>query len=198
MKPQNKIAIQIIINITVISMLFIASACNSKTDSIKDDLTINSKDRLVDSLLKPLDSLITQKMDESGIVGLGAAIIVDKKLVWIKGFGYADRENKTPFTVNTIMNVASISKTFTGVALMKAVEEGLVSLDEDINTYLPFKVINPYFPDKKITLRHLATHTSGLADDYEVYDKSYHYGDEIPEDLGEFLENYFTPKGKHY
>ncbi len=198
MKPQNKIVKQIIINITVIAMLFITSACNSNKDSIKDDLTIKSKISLVDSLLKPLDSLITKKMDESGIVGLGAAVFVNKELVWMKGFGYADRENKTPFTINTIMNVASISKTFVGVSIMQAVEDGLVSLDEDINTYLPFKIVNPYFPNEKITLRNLATHTSSLADDYEVYNKSYHYGNEIPEDLGSFLKNYYTPNGKHY
>jgi len=152
----------------------------------------------IESTMHPIDNFITQKMDESGIVGLGAAIFVDKELVWIKGFGYADRENKIPFTPNTIMNIASISKTFTGVSIMHAVENGLVSLDEDINTYLPFKVVNPYFPNEKISLRHLATHTSGLADDYDVYDKSYHYGDDSPEDLGDFLKNYYTPNGKHY
>lgn len=151
-----------------------------------------------ESTMSPIDSFIEKKMRESGIIGLGAAIIVNQELVWIKGFGYADRENKIPFTPNTIMNIASISKVFTGVSIMHAVEDGLVSLDEDINTYLPFKIVNPYFPNEKITLRNLATHTSGLADDYEVYNKSYHYGDDSPEDLGEFLKNYYTPNGKYY
>lgn len=157
-----------------------------------------SKDIDIQNIMKPIDSFISQKMDESGVVGLGAAIIINKELVWIKGYGYADKQSKTLFTPNTIMCIASISKTFTGALLMCAVEDELLSLDEDINTYLPFKVINPFFPNEKITLRHLATHTSGLADDYDIYDKTYHYGDEKPESLGSFLKNYFVPDGKHY
>jgi len=138
-------------------------------------------------------------MKELGIVGMAAAIIIDKKLVKAQGYGYAERENRIPFTATTIMNIASISKTFTGVCIMKAVEEGKVSLDEDINMYLPFKVINPNFPTEKITLRHLSTHTSGLADRDPFYsDSTYFYSGAKPEPLDEFLKNYFIPGGKHY
>ena len=148
---------------------------------------------------KHIDSLVQDKLRSKGLVGIGAAIIIDKKLLWTKGYGFADRENKLPFTANTIMNIGSISKTFTGVCLMKAVENGKVSLDEDINSYLPFKVINPNFPNEKITLRHLATHTSGLADRYPFYsDSTYFYGGAKPELLGEFLRNYFLPGGRYY
>lgn len=147
---------------------------------------------------EPLDQLIEQKMTESGIVGIGAAVIVDKKVVWSKGFGYADKESKKPFTVDTVMNIGSIAKNFTGVCLLKAVEEGKLSLDEDINKYLPFKVVNPYFPDAKITLRDLATHSSSLADRNPFYGDSYNYKGGPDEELGSFLKNYFTPEGKYY
>jgi CubicO group peptidase (beta-lactamase class C family) len=96
------------------------------------------------------------------------------------------------------MNIGSISKTFTGVALMRAVQEGKLSLDEDVNRYLPFKVANPHFPEERITLRQLATHTSGITDRSPVYEGTYHYGGDSPEPLGEFLRNYFTPGGKYY
>ncbi len=146
-----------------------------------------------------IDSFIENKMKETGIVGIGVSIIIDKKVAWTNGYGYADKENKIPFTTSTIMNIASISKTFTGLCIMKAVEEGKVSLDEDINKYLPFKVINPNFPNDKITLRHLATHTSGLADRYPFYtDSTYFYGGSKPEPLGEFLKNYFVQGGRYY
>ena len=145
-----------------------------------------------------IDSIIEKKMSESGTVGLGAAIIVDKKVVWIKAYGYADKDNKVPFTPNTIINIGSISKTFTGVSLMQAVEDGRVSLDEDINKYLPFKVINPFLPNEKITLRNLSTHTSGITDRSPIYEKAYHYGADSPEPLEEFLRNYFKPNGKYY
>ncbi|MEJ7626197.1 MAG: serine hydrolase domain-containing protein [Ferruginibacter sp.] len=146
-----------------------------------------------------IDSFIENKMKGTGLVGVGASIIINNKVVWTKGFGYADKENKVPFTTNTIMNIGSISKTFTGFCLMKAMEEKKVSLEEDINTYLPFKVINPFFPNEKITLRNLATHTSGLADRYPFYtDSTYYYGGDSPMPLGDFLKNYFVAGGKYY
>lgn len=119
---------------------------------------------VVQNTMNPIDTFIERKMKESGLVGIGAAIIVNKELVWAKGYGYADNENKIPFTSNTIMNIGSIAKTFTGVCLMHAIEDKKLSLDDDINKYLPFKVTNPFFPNEKITLRNLATHTSSLAD----------------------------------
>lgn len=145
-----------------------------------------------------IDELIETKLKETGIVGLGAAIIVDKKLVWTKGYGYADRDLKSPFTPNTVMNVASTAKAFTGVSLMRLVEENKISLDEDINTYLPFKVINSNFPNEKITLRHLATHTSSIVDRHPIYDSTYVVPGKPKESLGEFLKNYFVPGGKYY
>lgn len=56
---------------------------------------------------------------------------------------------------------------------MKLVETGKLNLDEKINDILPFEVVNPHFPDKKITVRHLVTHTAGLMDDFD------------PEEVGE-------------
>lgn len=157
-------------------------------------LTTNVRCQNLDSL----DHFIQQKMNASGIVGLGAAIIVNKKLVWMNGYGFADKDNNVPFTTSTIMNIGSISKTFTGASLMRLVEQGKVSLDEDINVYLPFEVINPFFPEEKITLRNLATHTSSIIDRSAVYNKVYHYGGDSPETLGEFLKNYLDKEGKNY
>lgn len=145
-----------------------------------------------------LDTFIVKKMDEAGIMGLGAALIVDRKVVWMKGFGFADKQRALPFTPDTVMNIGSISKTVTGVAMMRAGEEGKLSLDEDINAHLPFKVINPHHPTAKITLRHLATHTSGISYQWSVYKDTYHYGGDAPESLGDFLKSYFDADGKHY
>jgi CubicO group peptidase (beta-lactamase class C family) len=164
-------------------ILLIAVSCSPRQKSTEQDT---------------FDSFVDRKMREHRLVGLAAGIIVNKKLVWSKGFGLADRENKIPFTPNTIINIASITKTFTGACLMRAVEESKVTLDEDINTYLPFRVINPYFPEARITLRHLATHTAGITDRSPVYDDSYYYGGDYPDPLGVFLRNYFSPDGKYY
>lgn len=145
-----------------------------------------------------IDRIIEGRMQEAGLVGVGAAIILDRKLVWSRGYGFADKQDAVRFTPDTVMNIGSISKTFTGAALMQAVEDGKLSLDEDINAYLPFKVVNPAFPDARITLRHLATHTSGITDRWEVYQRSYHWGGDAPEPLGEFLQGYLATGGKDY
>ena len=145
-----------------------------------------------------LDSLVRAQMAEAGIMGLGAAVIVNRQVAWMKGYGYADWQRTKPFTPTTIMNVGSIAKPFVGVAMMRAVQEGKLSLDADINTYLPFRVVNPYQPNEKITLRSLATHTSGITDRWEVYAATYYYGGDSPEKLGPFLEQYFTPGGRYY
>ena len=145
-----------------------------------------------------LDALVTGQMVEAGIVGLGAAVIVDRQVVWMKGYGFADWQRTRPFTPDTVMNVGSIAKPVVGVAMMRAVQEGKLALDEDINAYLPFRVVNPHRPQEKITLRHLATHTSGITDRPEVYFRTYHYGGDSPEPLGRFLEQYFTRGGAHY
>ena len=145
-----------------------------------------------------LDHVIEQRIREGGMVGVGAAIIVDKRLVWSKGYGFADRERAIAFTPDTVMNIGSISKTVTGAALMRAVQDGKLSLDADINTYLPFEVRNPSFPDVPITLRQLATHTASIADRWAVYESTYHYGGDAPEPLARFLADYFTPGRARY
>jgi CubicO group peptidase (beta-lactamase class C family) len=151
-----------------------------------------------DAATPTLDSLITARMADAGIVGLGAAVIVHRRVAWMRGYGFADYARTRPFTPTTIMNAGSIAKPFTGVAMLQAVQAGKLSLDEDINRYLPFRVVNPHRPGAIITLRHLATHTSGITDRWEVYARSYHYGGDSPESLAHFLSAYFTPTGATY
>lgn len=145
-----------------------------------------------------IDAVVEQRIKDGGMVGVGGAIIVNKKVVWMNGYGFANKEHAIAFTPDTIMNIGSISKTFTGVALMRAVQEGKVSLDENINSYLPFKVINPHHPNESITLRQLATHTSGITDRPSIYESAYHFGGDSPEALGGFLQSYFARNGKYY
>lgn len=152
------------------------------------------------SMLTPasLDSLITSRMEEAGVMGFSAAVIVDKRVVWMKGYGFMDWQRTRPFTPNTTAKVASVAKPFVGVAMMRAVQEGKLSLDTDINQYLPFKVVNPHRPDVPITLRHLATHTSAITDRWEIYRDTYTYDGDSKEPLLDFLTAYFTPGGKYY
>lgn len=163
-----------------------------------------------------LDSISNQGV----LAGFGVSVFSSDTVLFQKGFGYADVENKKPYTAETIQNIGSISKTFTGVSLMKLVEMGKLSMNTSINDILPFKVIHPKHPDKEITIRHLATHTSGIIDFEKTYDKSYVI--ENPEqvnpdiydkniskymrllvtnekmELGVYLEEYLTNNGSLY
>jgi len=145
-----------------------------------------------------LDSLITTTMTNVGIMGFAAAVIVNKQVVWTKGYGFADWQQTRAFTPHTAARIASVTKPFVGVAMMRAVSEGRLSLDADINRYLPFRVINPHRPDAPITLRHLATHTSGITDRWEVYRAVYRFDGRPGAPLQQFLSDYFTPGGAHY
>lgn len=148
--------------------------------------------------VEALDDSIQREMIKGGIVGLAAAVVVDGKVVWRQGYGYADRESGRPFTPQTVMNIASISKTVVGAAMMRAQEQGKLNLDKDISTYLPFEVRNPHHPNSPITLRQLATHTSSVSDRWDWYSKSYHFGRNAPENLGDFLQSYLEPTGANY
>lgn len=115
----------------------------------------------------PTDSLtkeLTELSSKNSIIGFSVAIVNQDGILYAKGFGYVDKDKNKHYTKNTLQPIASISKTLVGVALMKAQELGKLNLDDDINKYLPFRIVNPYFPNNKITIRNLATHSSGLKD----------------------------------
>jgi CubicO group peptidase (beta-lactamase class C family) len=102
---------------------------------------------------------------KANIPGCAIALVDDKGILWAEGFGTTDYKRKIPVTPDTLFNIGSISKTFTATAVLLAVQNGLLELDEPITTYLPdFKVYSRYEdkPERKITLRHLLSHTSGL------------------------------------
>jgi len=151
-----------------------------------------------DGEIKKFNTYINESISDANIAGMAVSIVSGDSIIFTQGYGYSDIQTKEPFTPNTVINIASISKTFVGVAIMHLVENGLISLDEDINTFLPFKVLNPHLPESIITPRHLMSHSSGIKDDQQVYLPSYHYGDDSPMPLGEFLANYLSPNGTHY
>ncbi|HEX8330780.1 MAG TPA: serine hydrolase domain-containing protein [Hymenobacter sp.] len=167
-----------------------------------------------DSLTAELEALRSQGYFN----GFGVAIVNRKGTVYQHGFGFADVQAQKAYGVNTLQNIGSVSKTLVGLALLKAQELGLLTLDDPISKYLPFPVVNPAFPDVPITLRHLATHTSGIRDNDFYLSKNYFlqpgqnvagmpmtFDDEqtfIPADsavtLPVFLQNVLTPQGKWY
>ncbi len=110
-----------------------------------------------------MDELFARHMEENHIAGAAIAVVRDGQLLFAKGYGYADVENKIPVdTETTIFRTGSVGKVITWTAVMQLVEQGKLDLDADINTYLDFRIPDTY--PQPITLKHLMTHTSGIED----------------------------------
>jgi CubicO group peptidase (beta-lactamase class C family) len=103
--------------------------------------------------------LIENAVKENQTIGIVAGFSRNGQIKWQQGAGYMDLENKTVFDTTTKTRIASITKPMTAIAIMQLYENGLLKLDEPIQTYLPT------FPKKKegdITIRQLLQHSSGL------------------------------------
>lgn len=119
----------------------------------------------VKNTLKRLDARVVEFMNKFALSGLGIGVVADGKLVYGKGFGLADAETKEPITTDTIFRIASISKTFTAIAVMQLFEQGKFKLDDPVNNYLKtFQVLHPDPNAPDVTIRHLLTHTSGIGE----------------------------------
>jgi len=130
-----------------------------------------------------LDGLVSAQRSAYHVPGVTISIVKDGRLIFAKGYGYADLERRIPVQADQILfRPGSVSKLFTWTAVMQLVEQGKLDLDADVNAYLDF-TIPPAF-DKPVTLRHLLTHTPGFEDQgLGLFSRS-------PEDLlplGEFL-----------
>lgn len=136
------------------------------------------------------DQAINQVLEEFQAVGISAAVVKDGKIVYNKSFGYKDLESKTPLANDNLMRIASISKSFTATSLMQLVEQGTISLDDDISDLIGFTIRNPHFPDTPITLRMVLSHTASIRDkeDYFTLD---HLN---PAVYGNCVESYFEYK----
>ncbi|WP_340202540.1 serine hydrolase domain-containing protein [Ascidiimonas sp. W6] len=144
-----------IILLSILSITFLA--CNQNKND-KNPITKNQITK--DSLTAELDSI----WKSGQINGFAVAMVNQNGVLYEKGFGFSNRETKEKYTENTIQHIASVSKTLIGIALMKAKEMGKLKLDDPIQDYLPFNVSNPNYPNDTITIRQLATHTSGIND----------------------------------
>jgi CubicO group peptidase (beta-lactamase class C family) len=129
-----------------------------------------------------LTQLLNDQYNRSGFPGFSVAVVNKDSILYEHAFGYADLEQKIPYTTTTLQPIASVSKLFIGVAIMKAIEQGLFTLNTNINDILPFKVLHPYKPKVPITIKHLVTHTSGIIDDPEIYKRTYVYIPPIKDD----------------
>lgn len=120
-----------------------------------------AQNSLSPDLSKKLDEFVIERMTTGKIPGLSLVIVQGGKVVYAKGYGYANLEAKTPMTERTLVPIGSTGKAMTALAVMQLVEQGKLELDASVVRYLPwFKVDD--LKSGEITLRQLLTHTSGL------------------------------------
>jgi CubicO group peptidase (beta-lactamase class C family) len=123
-----------------------------------------------------IESLTAAEFSKEPIGSLNIAIVSGGKLVWTKSYGYANIEEKTPATADTVYRIGSVTTQFTALMLLQLVAEGKVHLADPVEKYFPEvnKIQSTFSHAPPITLVQLATHTSGIAnepDDVMLYTK---------------------------
>jgi N-acyl-D-amino-acid deacylase len=116
--------------------------------------------------LEPLDRAMTRVLMEHDAPGVALAVMRQGRLIYARGFGWADLQAMEPVQPTALFRIASISKPVTAVAILRLIEEGRLDLDDKIFQILPF---DPYLepgaePDPRtheITVRHCLNHTGG-------------------------------------
>ena len=143
-----------------------------------------------------LDSVIQAKMEIGHLPGVSACIIKGGQVRWVGVYGDANIEMNIPVDTATLFMLASVSKTVTVTALMQLWEEGLFELDDNINDYLSFEILNPFHPEEPITFKMLCTHTSSIRDNWSLM--PYYWNGDSPIPLDEYLFDYLNPDGANY
>lgn len=142
-----------------------------------------------------LDGFVPLQLEQDDIAGATISVVKDGKLLFAKGYGYADVAKRQPVVADaTLFRPGSISKLFTWTAVMQLAEQKKLDLDRDVNAYLDFKIPDAY--GKPITLKNLLTHTPG----FEEVVKDLFVDASKQTSLGEYLKTHIPlriyPPGK--
>ncbi|MBA3572295.1 MAG: beta-lactamase family protein [Pyrinomonadaceae bacterium] len=136
-----------------------------------------------------LDGIVPLQLERDDIAGATVAVVKDGKLLFAKGYGYADYEKKKPVSAEeTLFRSGSVSKLFTWTAVMQLVEQGKLDLDRNVNEYLDFKIPDAF--GQPITLKNLLAHTPGFE---EQIKDLFTVGSESP-NLGAYLKTHIPAR----
>ncbi len=146
-----------------------SGACGKDPSPLAPPVTAASADVPISGAAVPgmesYDQNIAGLMRKYGIPGGAVAVLRDGKLIYARGFGYADVASRTPVQPDALFRVASVSKPITGVAIMRLVEEGKLALDDRVAPFIahltpaPGATVDPRW--EQITIRQLLNHTGG-------------------------------------
>ncbi len=133
--------------------------------------------------------------------GMQAGILQDGELVWKGNWGLASIEENKPVTDETVFRLLSVSKTVVGTSIMKMYEDGLLDLNGNINDYIPFDVINPWYPQAVVSPKMILNHTASFTDMYpgsgpECGSQEFYWDPQVS--LHDFLQSHFVSGGICY
>ena len=145
---------------------------------------------------------IQTAMRSGGLPGVQTVVVKDGRIVWMKSFGMAVLDApgpRRPMRNDSILFSASVAKILVTVAVLQQAEKGRLTLDDDINKYVPFSVRNPAWPDVPITWRMLLTHTSSLNEEEdERASSTLFYGKDPDTTLDEVIKQSFALGGSRH
>ena len=117
----------------------------------------------LDTLPAFVDGVMAQQIASREVVSAVVTVVHQGEIVLNRAYGFADFENRVPADgETTLYRPGSISKMFTWIALMQLIEQGRVSLDDDVNQHIDFEI--PAFQGQPITVLDLYRHTPGMSD----------------------------------
>ena len=109
------------------------------------------------------DSIRTY-MEECRTMGLATVLFKDNDILYMNAFGWRDKKGGDKLDVNDLFKIASMSKSFSAVSILQLLDEGKLSLEDDVSDLMGFPVRHPKWPDIPITLKMLLSHTSSMKD----------------------------------
>ena len=176
MKPPTLFLLFFLLLISIQNPVF-SQELNSRIDKVENGLTLQKT-------LAPGESNTTanlvEQMKNYKIQGASVAVVSEGRIDWSKTYGVSNSKESEPITKETLFQCASIGKVITALTVLSLVEEGALSLDEDVSLKLQrWKVReNELTRDEKVTLRYLLSHSAGFTDEYGF--KGYDPEDKIP------------------
>lgn len=131
--------------------------------SVRQAEAANALPRDIEDLKPELDQLVPALQKKYGVPGVSIGLVHEGRISDTLIYGYADKKKKTALTENTLFQAGSISKSVTAWGVMNLVKEGVISLDDPVDTYLTaWKLPESGFGHEEVTVRRLLSHTAGL------------------------------------
>ena len=113
-----------------------------------------SGDSVLAQALPALKAKVPEWFKDKDVPGAAVTVVDDKSILWEEVLGHTDRSRQRPVTPRTLFSIQSMSKSFTALGVLMAVQDGILDLDKPITEYLPDFTVNSRFedhPERKMT-----------------------------------------------